>query len=89
MSKVLEVDREGVLAIPPDLLPDPEPHARYLADVEGDSIVLRPAPERRLPLWATLTPEERIQDLLEWAEAERPPAPPLSDEALRRESIYE
>jgi hypothetical protein len=34
------------------------------------------------------TPEERAQALLQWAESRRITAPPLSDEAISRESIY-
>lgn len=34
------------------------------------------------------TPEERAQALLQWAESPRITAPPLSDEAISRESIY-
>jgi hypothetical protein len=34
------------------------------------------------------TPEERAQALLQWAESRHIEAPPLSDEAISRESIY-
>lgn len=34
------------------------------------------------------TPEQWKTAFLEWAHAERPPHPPLSDEAMSRESIY-
>jgi len=34
------------------------------------------------------TPEERAQALLQWVESRRITAPPLSDEAISRESIY-
>jgi hypothetical protein len=35
------------------------------------------------------TPEEVAASILEWANAPRPPAPSLSNEALRRENLYE
>jgi len=35
------------------------------------------------------TPEEAIAALLAWANQPRPPAPALSNEALRRENLYE
>ncbi|MGV3723506.1 MAG: hypothetical protein ACO1SX_21635 [Actinomycetota bacterium] len=42
-----------------------------------------------LPFYATATPEERAQAFVEWAESHTPRnAPPLSDEAISRESIY-
>ena len=34
------------------------------------------------------TPDERAQALLRWVESQRITAPPLSDEAISRESIY-
>ena len=36
----------------------------------------------------TATPEEWEKALLEWVNAARPEHPPLSDEAISRESIY-
>ncbi len=36
----------------------------------------------------TATPEEWEKAFLEWVHAERPAHPPLSDEAISRESIY-
>jgi hypothetical protein len=35
------------------------------------------------------TPEARAEAFQQWAMRKRPPAPPLSDEALRRESLYD
>ena len=41
------------------------------------------------PFYATASPEERAQAILDWGRSHRPRnAPPLSDEAIRRESIY-
>lgn len=35
------------------------------------------------------TPDEVIASILEWASKPRPPAPALSNEALRRENLYD
>ena len=41
------------------------------------------------PFYATATPEERAQAVLEWGRSHAPRnAPALSDEAISRESIY-
>ena len=41
-----------------------------------------------LPFYATATPEERAQAILKWGRDHTPRnAPPLSDEAISRESI--
>jgi hypothetical protein len=43
----------------------------------------------RLAFYATATPQERAQAFVEWARSHKPRnAPPLSDEAISRESIY-
>jgi hypothetical protein len=41
-----------------------------------------------LPFHATVTPEERAQAWREWCDTPRRQVPPLSDEAISRESIY-
>jgi len=40
------------------------------------------------PLWKRATPSELKQAIREWVDEERPSAPPLSEDALRRESLY-
>ena len=59
MSKILEVNEEGALVIPPDLLNGAEPHQRFTAESAGKTLVLRPEPElvksRRLQ---TLRPDD-------------------------------
>ena len=40
------------------------------------------------PFFETATPEERAHAVEEWASRHRSSAPPLSDEAISRESIY-
>src|SRR5438874_643529 len=44
--------------------------------------------EGKLPFHATATKEERIRALREYAASHRGDGPPLSDEAISRESIY-
>ena len=40
------------------------------------------------PFWATATTEEWLQAFNAWMDSHDPTLPPLSDEALRRESFY-
>ena len=42
MTKVLEVNEEGELVIPADLLNGAEPHQRYIAEPSGTNLLLRP-----------------------------------------------
>jgi len=46
MTKILEVNEDGVLVIPADLLNGAEPHQRYTAKSAGKSLLLRPESER-------------------------------------------
>ena len=41
-----------------------------------------------LPFYATATPAERARAWREWCDRPRRPVPPLSDEAISRETIY-
>ncbi len=42
MTMVLEVDELGAITIPPDMLGEPAPHARYVISSCGDTLVLEP-----------------------------------------------
>jgi len=44
--------------------------------------------EAKLPLYATATPAERARAWEEWCGLPRPHVPPLSHEAISRESVY-
>lgn len=46
-------------------------------------------PVAALPFWQTATPQERAAAARQWAALERPAAPPIPDEALHREQMYQ
>lgn len=82
-----------------ELAPELERRLREAADREGEEAseyVIRLI-EQHLPsgvtaspsLWETLSPEEWSRAFHEWAHRHTSAAPPLSDEAISRESIYE
>ena len=56
MTKVLEVNEDGALVIPADLLNGAEPHKRYTAESAGNELLLRPESES-VPI-EKLDPEE-------------------------------
>lgn len=88
MIYVLEINQQGVLQIPSDLLPYIKPHTRYTVEIQGETLILRPQPNE--PFWQTATPEQRVAKFREWVtQTKRPVSPPLSDEAISRESIYD
>ena len=42
MTKVIEVDEAGQLVLPPELLSEAKPRARYVVATEGSTIVVHP-----------------------------------------------
>jgi hypothetical protein len=86
MSQVLEVDAEGALYLPRELLGDVKPHARFVLEVHGDTLILRPV--RSHPFWETASPDERAEAFVQWARRHTT-GPGLPDEAISREHIYD
>jgi hypothetical protein len=66
--------------------------ADHLAGKQARVEVLHDRHEKKqssaLPFYATATPEQRARAWEEWCHLPRPRVPPLSDEAISRESIY-
>ena len=87
MAHILEINHQGVLQIPSEMLPESRPHTRYQIEVQGETLILRPVQSQ--PLWQTASPEQRGARFRDWVtQTERPVSPPLSDEAISRESVY-
>lgn len=87
MQTIVEVDERGVLRLPTDVLAAIGLPGRFVLEVQGGIVVLRPV--EGAPLWQTGTPRERAEAVRRWARQERPVAPPLPAEALRREHLYD
>ena len=71
--------------------------ARLQAQAEAQGLTLAALPRSITEQWngaheksfyETASPEERARAVEEWANQHRPSAPPLSDEAIDRDSIY-
>lgn len=95
MSSIVEVSKSGTLQLPTEILQAIEPNTRFVVEVESipDSVtkkyrlILSPVPSAQ-PFWATATPEERAERLMQWVQSHQDGVN-LPDEALRRENIYE
>jgi len=87
MTYTIEVNEQGALYLPPELLGKVKPHTRYVLGVQGDTLILYP--EKPQPLWATATPKKRARVFRKWVNMKRPIAPNLPLESFRRENIYE
>jgi hypothetical protein len=86
MEQVVEVNEDGTLYLPPELIGHVGPHTRFVVEPQGEDLLLRLEPDSK-PFWATATPEERAKRFDEWV-ASHKEGPNLPDEALSRESIY-
>ena len=87
MVHILEINQQGVLQIPSEMLPASQPHTRYQVEVQGETLILRP--EQNQSLWQTATPEQRVARFRKWVtQTKRPVSPVLTDEAISRETIY-
>jgi len=64
-------------------------HAPDQAEAKFNELRRKYIPKAEAPFWKIATPEQLKQSIHEWAEQERPPMPVLTNEALRRENLYE
>ncbi len=85
---IVEIGDDGALHVSADLLAGAKPHAKYVLDVFGDLIVLRPAEELE-PIWKNPDPVQRAEAFRRYAELPRPPAPDIPLEFLDREHLYD
>lgn len=91
MEQIIEADANGTIVLSPALVGAVKPHARFIIEQENGRVILTPEDEAK-PFWATATPEEWVADFRRWMEQIRASSdnrPPLPDEALHRESMYD
>jgi bifunctional DNA-binding transcriptional regulator/antitoxin component of YhaV-PrlF toxin-antitoxin module len=95
MSLIVEVSESGTLQLPAEILQAIGSNTRFVVEVQRDRdsvakqyrLILSPVPPEQ-PFWATATPEERAERLMQWVQSHQNGAN-LPDEALRRENIYD
>lgn len=63
MTRILEVEEDGTLTLPADVLGHARPHTRYVLETNGSRLILQPEPAesakpRKLRRKRTLSPEE-------------------------------
>ena len=87
MSRIVEIDDQGAIQLPADLLAMVKPRSRFMLEIHGATLILHPAEEQ--PAWTTMSPAERAEAVRQWAALDRPPAPVLADEVLSREQMYD
>jgi hypothetical protein len=90
MEHVIEVNEDGSISLPAEVVGDVAPRTRFVVERQNGKLILEP--ESASAFWEKLTPAERAADFRQWIASirQREPAhPPLPDEALRRESMYD
>jgi hypothetical protein len=89
MSAIIQADQNGVLHLPPSILPGSAPGAEYKVDQQNGAVLISKSTEAPTPSPIyNLPPELRAKAFLEWVDT-LPPGPGLSDYAVSRESIYD
>lgn len=86
MSYIIELNEEGALYLPAEVLTQVKPYRRFVLEVHNGTLLLRPETTEQ-PFWATATPEEWVQHFQQWV-ARHNTGPNLPQEAVSRESIY-
>lgn len=87
MNLIIEIDRDGTISLPTEILKAIAPNKRFIIEIQNKTLILHPE-STSLPFWATATPQERAERLLKWSITHQEGAN-LSDEALSRENIYD
>lgn len=87
MNPIVEVNEDGVLCLPTEILEAIKPNTRFVVEVNNGRLILYPQSKSQ-PFWATATTEERSERLMQWVLTHKD-GPNLPDEALRRENMYE
>lgn len=87
MSDIVEIDERGAIHLPHAVLAVMKPHTRFVLDVQGNILLLRPI--TTMPFWQTATPQERAEAARQWAELPRPAAPAIPDAVLHRDQMYD
>lgn len=87
MSLIVEVNEDGALQLPDEVLEAIKPNSRFVVEIQNKTVVLSPVEETK-PFWETATPEERIKRWREWGRSHKE-SPNLPSEALRRENMYD
>ncbi|MDB9315950.1 hypothetical protein PN462_22750 [Spirulina sp. CS-785/01] len=90
MTPIVEISETGTLQLPKEFVQLLSPHTRFRVELENENrLILSPLPPEQ-PFWATASPEERVKHWQQWVRSHNNKnSPNLSDEALRRENIYE
>ena len=92
MKTTLSVDDCGELTLPAEFLGNPEPGTAFEVTLHHDGIITlqrAPAAAGQKPFWEVASPQERADAFVRWVDGHKPEGPGLSDEALRRENMYD
>lgn len=89
MSAIVHISANGTVQLPPEILARIQPGAAYEVHTENARVVMEPVVKQE-PFWKTATPAERVERFQRWVDhMPKRDGPPIPDEALRRENLYD
>lgn len=86
MSTIVELDEQGAIRLPEDVIAALQPRARFVVERQGVTLILHPVGRR---FGVDTSPSDRVAAVRMWAALERPAAPALANEVLSRDYIYD
>lgn len=86
MVRILELDPQGELRVPAEVLRQLPVTSQYQLEIQDGAVILRPIGAE--PFWQAATSAERANRWRDWASQERPRGSGLPNEALHRDAIY-
>lgn len=86
MSTIVELDEQGAIRLPEDVIAALQPRARFVVEWQGVTLMLHPVGRM---FGVSTSPSDRVAAVRTWAALDRPAAPALADEALSREQMYD
>ncbi|PSO61979.1 MAG: hypothetical protein BRC49_09855 [Cyanobacteria bacterium SW_10_48_33] len=87
MKPIIEVNEDGTLSLPTEILEAIAPNRRFVVEVKDKTLILYPESQSQ-PFWVTATPQKRAERWRQWVQSHKDD-PNLSEEALRRENMYD
>jgi len=89
MSAIIHIAPNGTIQLPPEILAHLQLNTPYAVRTENSKVVMEPAPVERHSN-NHLSPEQRAKRFRQWVDSmPKREGPPIPDEALRRENMYD
>jgi hypothetical protein len=94
MKALIEVNEQGELRLPPQVVGVFAPGTKFLVEVDDGRLIVSPqslgqAADDAAHSWQSADLHDRMEAVRQWLNRPRPPIPPLSLEEISRETFYD